>query len=306
MNSQPNHSEQADERSWIGESIGRSDRYKISELLRSESRFQSYLAEDQQLGRQVELCIYEKEHKSAASAQISILASLQHPSVRPVLDAFVHEDLAVHVLTELDGYNLADLLDGETALEAKELLNIAPQILDVLITLHDQGFLHLGLCPAHLNISTTWNSGCHYILHDFSNAQKIDETGLSEVTDSAMFRENYRFAPPEILGGDSADARSDLFSLGAVIYNLFSGSPPFDGEKPIQVSQSHQTDSPPQHLSELRADIPSELANWAMNLLQIDPSLRPASASEALASFEEIAKDLSFSTPNEEEAQQVA
>lgn len=279
-------------KSLTGRLCGANERYKIKELTGEISKVETYKAFDDKLNREVSLQIYSADQTDLAKSQLKIYATLQHPNVLPLLDATKIDDRSVQVLRQMEGFKLSELINGETGLAHEEIFNIIPQLLDVLITLHDLGYMHLGLNPASILLSTGWDTGCRYFLTSFINACEMDQDKTWAKPQPGMFRDFFTYSAPEVLNGGTADERSDLFSLGAVIYHSFCGTPPYVGDSPIEISSCHQK-TPPHHLGYFRPEIPSEIANWVMSLIAIEPSERPLNPLEALKSFQKVTESTS-------------
>lgn len=275
----------------IGRFCGPRDRYELKELVTEMPKVQIYNAHDDKLDREVTLTIFASGEDRLAQEQMKIFASFQHPSVSPLFDATKIDDRHVHVLRRVEGYRLNELINDETGLVAEEIFNFIPQLLDVLITLHDLEYLHLGLDPASVLLSNGWNTGYRYMISNFTNACKMDEKGAWSKPQPGMFRDCFSHSAPEVLNGGTADVRSDLFSLGSVIYQSFCGKAAYQGDSPIEISSSHQKDKP-DHLGYFRPEIPVELADWVMSLIAIEPKDRPATALDALKAFTEMTEPI--------------
>lgn len=275
----------------IGRCCGQGDRYQIKELVEEFSKVEVYHAYDDKLGRAVSLQIFVSGEDELAQKQKGIYTSFQHPNVCPILDATKIDDRPVHVLCEVKGFRLSELVNGETALAAEEIFNLAPHLLDVLVSLHGFGYVHLGLDPASILLSNGWNTGFRYLITNFTNAGKIDEDGAWFKPEPGMFRDCFAHSAPEVLNGGTADVRSDLFSLGSLIYQSFCGKVAYEGNSPIEISRAHQKDKP-EHLGYCRPEIPVKLADWVMSLIAVNPDERPKTALDALHTFTKITEPI--------------
>ena len=272
-----------------GQCCGLDDRYQIGSLLSESTKFQSYETYDEKLSRDVTLNIFPPKPEELAQPQLEIYSSIQHPNVCPLLDAGKTGDRQYLILRQVEGFRLENLVTKDTALAADEISGMINQLLDILITLHDKNYLHLGLAPSSILLSTSYNTECQYLITDFINASKMDEEGNWSEPKPGMFRDCFPHTAPEALNGGTADVRSDLFSLGALVYHAFCGHAPFEGNGPIEVSSSHQDAAKaPVHLSYKRPEVPDEIANWVMSLLEVDQNKRPKDALEALKSFQQL------------------
>ncbi len=266
--------------------IGPKQQYQLVEHLQANSHYDLFRAYDSFLNRHVSLCVFASESKDAADAQLEALASLSHPNILPLLDGFREEDHPVHVVKDIDPFLLSDLINEDTALDGEQINCLVPQLFDALIAFHENKTLHLGISPANISLYCSNDGRCRYTLLNLSFSKAMDEDGCCEDYDSSILQKQFHHVAPEALAVEKVDARADLFSLGASIYTLFSGQPPFDAESPIHLAESHRSDTP-KHLGSIRSDIPAPIADWVMNLLAVDPVERPKNAQAALEKFQE-------------------
>jgi serine/threonine-protein kinase len=215
------------------------------------------------------------------------LARLDHPNVVAVYDSGVDGEAGYLVMPMLSGPTL-DSLVAAGPLPLPLAVEYGRQAAAGLAAAHAAGLVHRDVSPANL------------ILHhdtvkivDFGVALMADSSRLT-VTGTVFATPNY--VSPEQAAGGRADARSDLYGLGAVLYALVAGEPPFSAEHPLGLIQHHLSTAPPR-LRELRPDAPAGLERLVVELMAKDPGARPASATSVERRLAEIAHGLQPEAP---------
>ena len=208
------------------------------------------------------------------SYEAQAAARLSHPNVVNVYD-FGHEGDAYFIVMELvEGETLAAMLHGEQRLPESVAIDYATQIAAGLAFAHRQGLLHRDVKPA--NILVTGDDVVK--LGDFGIARAVAENAIG-VTQPGMVMGSVAYVSPEQAQGRELDARSDLYSLGVVLYQMVTGRIPFNGETPVAVALKHVSEPAPQ-LDPARDGVSPALASIIATLLQKNPEDRFASATE--------------------------
>lgn len=208
------------------------------------------------------------------SYEAQAAARLSHPNVVNVYD-FGHEGDAYFIVMELvEGETLAAMLRGERRVPESVAIDYATQIAAGLAFAHRQGLLHRDVKPA--NILVTGDDVVK--LGDFGIARAVSENAIG-VTQPGMVMGSVAYVSPEQAQGQELDARSDLYSLGVVLYQMVTGRLPFNGETPVAVALKHVSESAPV-LDPVRDGISPALASIVATLLQKNPTDRFASATE--------------------------
>jgi hypothetical protein len=260
------------------EEIGRLGPYRVLKVLGAGGMGVVFQAEDPQLRRAVALKVMHPVMTHSASAcerflrEARAMAALEHDHIVPVYQ--VGEDCGVLFLAMplLKGETLEERLQRERKLPSIEVVRIARETAAGLAAAHECRLIHRDVKPSNL-----WLEGKtgRVKLLDFGLAQPADESG--HLTGSGMILGTPQYMAPEQACGIPADARSDLFSLGSVLYRMTTGELPFKGANAMQLVRSLELDQP-KPPRELAPEVPAELSELIMQLLAKDPARRIPSA----------------------------
>ena len=177
------------------------------------------------------------------------------------------------VMEFIDGKSLQEKVDAQGALELKEILRISMQIARGLAAAHEQGLVHRDIKPANILLE---NGVERVKLTDFGLARATDDVS---VTQTGQIAGTPQYMSPEQAEGGQLDARSDLFSLGSVLYTMCTGRPPFRADTAVAMLR-RVTDDDPRPIRQVNAEIPEWLDAITSKLLEKDPDHRFQSASE--------------------------
>jgi TolB-like protein/Tfp pilus assembly protein PilF len=272
--------------------------YRILERLGTGGMGDVWLAEDTRLHRRVALKMLRKELAESAEKrarferEAKAVAALSHPSI-----------VTLHAVEEIDGerFLAMEYLEGRTldqlvrpgGLPVAELLRVGAAVADALAAAHARGILHRDLKPSNVMVGA---DGRVKVL-DFGLAKLLRGDGLlGGGPETALTREGevlgtLHYSSPEQLQLKPLDARSDLYSLGALLFELASGDVPFRGDSTAQVVTEILCD-PPRRIDELDHRLPPELADLVASCLEKDPARRPESAVLMRDRLAEIARRL--------------
>ena len=277
-------------------------RYRIQRKLGAGGMADVYLAEDQELGRRVAIKILNGRHANDAQfierfrREAKNAAALNHPNIVSIYDRGEAEDTYYIAMEFLDGRTLKELIIGRGAAPINVAIEYARQILSALRFAHRHGIVHRDIKP-------------HNALVDGEGRVKVTDFGIaragtSQMTEAGSIVGTAQYLSPEQARGGEVDPRSDLYSLGIVLYELLTGKTPFDGETPVEIAMKHLS-ATPQPPSKLRPDIPPELDMVVLRALAKNPDDRYQSADEMEADLERVGRGARVSAATVDTATQV-
>jgi eukaryotic-like serine/threonine-protein kinase len=264
-------------------------RYRIMRKLGAGGMADVYLAEDQELGRRVAIKILNGRHANDDQfierfrREAKNAAALNHPNIVSIYDRGEAEDTYYIAMEFLDGRSLKELIVGRGAAPINVAIEYARQILSALRFAHRHGIVHRDIKP-------------HNVLVDGDGRVKVTDFGIaragtSQMTETGSIVGTAQYLSPEQARGGEIDPRSDLYSLGVVLYELLTGKTPFDGETPVEIAMKHLS-AVPKAPSKLRPDVPPELDKVVLRALAKNPDDRYQSADEMEADLERVARGL--------------
>ncbi|MGH9316990.1 MAG: serine/threonine-protein kinase PknK, partial [Thermoanaerobaculia bacterium] len=212
----------------------------------------------------------EIEERFQREAQI--VAQMDHPGIVPIYDVGRHEGSLFFVMPVVEGSNLRHLL-WEGSLLLGQVLDIAIQVAEALEYSHSRGIVHRDIKPENIMVARQDEESLRVRVMDFGLAHVSAE---SRLTKTGTLVGTVSYFSPEQVAAKTFDARSDIYSLGTVLYECLAGEPPFAGEvQSILYRIVHEIPQPPRALG---ADIREELQNIVLACLQKDPAKRPQRA----------------------------
>ena len=267
-------------------------RYRLLARLGSGGFGEVWRAEDTVLGRMVAVKTLAVAADDDAVVRRFVrearaLARLDHPNVVAVYDTGTEDGVGYVVMQLLAGPSLAALLAEQRPLPLADAVEYAGQAAAGLAAAHDAGIVHRDVSPANLILD---GAGTLKLV-DFGVARIEDAS--TELTATGTVFATAGYVSPEQAEGRPADARSDLYSLGCVLYALLAGRPPFTAEHPIGVIQQHLSSPSPAP----PAGAPRQLAELLAGLLAKDPRERPSSAAEVRQRLDEIRSPADATVP---------
>ncbi|WP_229403581.1 serine/threonine-protein kinase [Micromonospora okii] len=215
-----------------------------------------------------------------------LTARLDHPGVPAVYDLGQQAGRPYVVLQKIDGITLTDLVAEQGPLPFGWVAAIGAQISSILLAARRIDLVHRDLKPSNVMLDT---SGAVKVL-DFGLAAVHGDDRYSRITQSGQSLGTVGYMAPEQILGQPTDHRTDLYGLGATLFDLLTGRPPFD-DMTTMTTVRRQLDGPPPRPAPLRADIPAELDDLVHALLAVDPRDRPASAADAYSVLAPLSLD---------------
>ncbi|GAA5230386.1 Stk1 family PASTA domain-containing Ser/Thr kinase [Arthrobacter cryoconiti] len=247
-----------------------------------------YLATDIRLNRNIALKILHP-HLAMDDAFIERLkreawsaASLSHPHVVQIHDHGVSTEHAYLVLEYIHGQTLRDLINARGPMTPRQALQLLDPIVEGLAAAHGAGLVHRDVKPEN-------------VLLDTNNWVKIGDFGLSRAvtttTNTAPLMGTVGYIAPELVTGSGGDARSDIYSAGIILYELLTGSQPFEGDVSFAVAMAHVRDEVPRPSAAIPG-LPAEMDELVSYMCAKDPDNRPANGSALLEDLRHIRSTL--------------
>lgn len=273
--------------------IGRllDNRYEILEVIGTGGMAVVYKARCHRLNRLVAIKILKEEYSQDEEfrrrfhAESQAVAMLNHPNIVSVYDVSTSGDADYIVMELVDGMTLKQYMEKRGILNWKEALHFAMQIAKALEHAHNQGIVHRDIKP-------------HNVMILKNGSAKVTDFGIARIMSSqnTLTKEalgSVHYISPEQAKGGRVDNRSDLYSLGVVMYEMLTGRPPYDGESPVAVALQHINGGAPMP-STINPNIPGGLEQIIMHAMAVEPVRRYASATEMLYDMEEFRKNPSI------------
>lgn len=270
----------------IGRLIG--DRYQIEKLVARGGMATVYLAIDIRLERKVALKIIHPHLASDSTfrdkfiREARIAAKLSHPNLVNVFDQGEDGDLAFMAMEFVSGITLRDALKDFGALEGKRALELFEPMLSGLAAAHRAGILHRDLKPENVLLSDDGRIK----LGDFGLARDIDNH-----TSTGSLVGTVAYLSPELVMRGTADARSDVYAAGIMLFEMLTGRQPFEGEQAVQIAYQHANDTVPAP-SKFNSQVPALLDELVLWATARDANHRPVDAVELLAVVQRAKSEL--------------
>jgi serine/threonine-protein kinase len=257
------------------------DRYRLDEQVGRGGTATVWRGVDLDTGVPVAVKVLDRDQAARPVAlermrrEAETVARLEHPNIIASHDLGVDGDAGFMAMELVDGPTVADLLTTGGWLTVERAVAIAEQVCAALAAAHDAGVIHRDIKPGNLIVS---HSGTVKVC-DFGIARLQARDGDAALTAHSQAVGTCEYMAPEQAVGDPIDARTDLYSLGCVLYAMLTGRPPFVGDSAMAVLHQHLHKAPTP-VRTVRGDVPPALDQLVERLLAKDPAGRPATATE--------------------------
>ena len=254
----------------LGETFGG---YRIEALLGRGGMGSVYLATHERLDRKVAVKViaaelaHDETFRARFLGESQLAASLDHPNVIPIYDADEVDGVLYLAMRYVNGPSLQALVRERGPLSPAETLRIAEQIGGALDAAHAAGLVHRDVKPANILVA---EPGRHAYLCDFGLAKRTSSRG---VTRTGSFLGTVDYCSPEQIEGRPLDGRSDLYSLGCVLFNCLTARAPYERENDFAVLEAHLRDPPPS-LASVGTEAPAALDAVIAGATAKDPASR--------------------------------
>jgi serine/threonine-protein kinase len=242
-----------------------------------------YLAEQPELGRKVAIKVIAPTLSSDPAylerfrRESRLAAAIEHPNAIPIYEAGIAEgETPFLVMRYVDGFDLASLIRREGRLDAPRAARITGQVAGALDEAHARGLVHRDVKPANVLVEARRESEDAY-LTDFGLTKEVDAT--SGVTATGRWVGTIDYSSPEQIQGHQVDARSDVYSLGCVLFTALTGGPPFVRQEDVAKLYAHVSEPPPTP-STMASDVSADLDHVIARALAKDPNDRFPSAGD--------------------------
>ena len=268
-------------------------RYEIKEIIGVGGMANVYKAYDSIDDRVVAVKILRDEHMENDELlrrfrnESKAIAVLSHPNIVKVYDVSFNEDIQYIVMEHIDGITLKEYIEQQKVLRWKEAVHFTVQILRALQHAHDKGIVHRDIKPQNIMLL---EDGTIKVA-DFGIA-RFARASQHTVTDKAIGSVHY--ISPEQAKGELSDEKSDIYSIGVMLYEMTTGTLPFDADSPVSVALK-QIQSQAKRPRVINPDIPEGLEDITIRAMQKDPAKRYQSAAEMLRDIDEFKRDPSIS-----------
>src|SRR5205085_1372867 len=264
-------------------------RYRIIRKLGAGGMANVYLAEDQELGRRVAIKILDDRHAADDSfierfrREAKNAAGLSHPNIVSIYDRGEAEGTYYIAMEYLSGRSLKELIVSRGPTPVRIAIDYTRQILAAIGFAHRNGIVHRDIKP-------------HNVVVDADGRLKVTDFGIarsgaSQMTEVGSIIGTAQYLSPEQAKGAPVDQRSDVYSVGIVLYEMLTGQVPFTGDTPLEIAMKHLSEIP-RPPSELRPEVPHDLDSVVLRVLAKDPAERYQSAEEMDADLARVAEGL--------------
>lgn len=278
-------------------------RYEITELIGIGGMAHVYKAIDLMENKVVAVKILKMEFAESEEFlrrfrnESKAIAVLSHPNIVKIFDVGFSDEINFIVMEYIDGITLKEFMEQQQVLRWKDALHFITQILRALQHAHDRGIVHRDIKPQNIML---FSDGSIKVM-DFGIARfsRIDGKTISDKTIGSV-----HYISPEQAKGDFTDERSDLYSVGVMLYEMLTGQKPFDGDNPVAVALMHMQDTPT-YPRDVNPSIPMALEEIILHAMEKNPAKRYQSASEMIKDIDMFKIDQSivfgYNSSDEEE-----
>jgi tetratricopeptide (TPR) repeat protein len=276
---------------------GLAERYRIQRELGRGGMATVYLAEDVKHHRPVAIKVLSPELASVLGhdrflREIEVAAQLTHPHILPLHDSGTSAGLLYYVMPYIEGETLRDRVSREKQLPVDEAVDITRKVAAALAHAHSRGVIHRDIKPENILLADG-----EPIVADFGIAKAVTAAGGQHLTETGMALGTAAYMSPEqALGESDLDARSDIYSLGTVLYEMLAGQPPYSGATAQAIMARRMTDPVPP-LRTVRELVPSTLQQVVEKALARLPADRYSSGQAFAAALTAPASGAAIPTP---------
>jgi serine/threonine-protein kinase len=268
--------------------VALADRYRIERELGAGGMATVHLAHDLKHDRKVALKVLRAELAAVIGVErflneIRVTANLQHPHILPLYDSGAVDGVLYYVMPYVEGETLADRLRREKQLSVADSVRIATEAAAALDYAHRHGIVHRDIKPANILLQ---DGGV--LVADFGIALALRAAGGDRITETGLSLGTPHYMSPEQAAGDrDVDLRTDIYALGAVLYEMLAGEPPHTGNTAQAIISRVMTEEP-RALTTVRSSVPDHVSDAVDTALSKVPADRFASAAEFATALRDV------------------
>lgn len=257
------------------------DRYEIDSVVGEGGMAKVFRGTDNVLGRTVAVKVlgsqFARDETSVTRfrREAQSAASLNHPNVVSVYDTGSDDGVHWIVMEYLEGRTLKEVIGDEGPLDPERATTIARDVALALSTAHERGLVHRDVKPANIMITPSGETK----VMDFGIARAVTSTGDPTLTRTGFVMGTAAYLSPEQAEGKPVDARSDIYSLGCVVYEMLAARPPFHGDSPVAVASKHLSEEA-EPISRFNPTVPPQVEEVVARAMRKNPDQRYQDARE--------------------------
>lgn len=259
----------------ITEALG--NRYQVRRELGRGGMATVFLARDVRHERDVALKVLREDLDIGPNRflrEIKVAAGLRHPNILPLHDSGEAGHLLFYVMPYVAGLSLQDRLKQKPPLDSRDALIIGAEVSEALAYAHKHGVVHRDVKPGNILLEDG-----HAVVTDFGIARALEATGDEPITRAGVAVGTPAYMSPEQVAGENVDGRSDIYSLGCVLFEMFAGDPPFSGSTPMAIMAARIA-APAPRLRDRVPGISDQIDAVVAQALATDPAERYQTADE--------------------------
>ncbi len=258
----------------LAESLG--ERYRVRRELGRGGMATVYLAHDVRHDREIALKVLRPDLAIGAERflrEIKVAAGLRHPNILPLHDSGAAGEYLWYVMPYVPGLSLQDRLAQDRVLSPRDAMVIGAEVAEALDHAHRHGVIHRDIKPGNILLEDG-----HAVVTDFGIARAVSQAGDDRITHAGIVVGTPAYMSPEQVTGEAQiDGRSDVYSLGCVLFEMLSGSTPFRGSNSMAVMSARLTQPVPR-LRDVAPNVAHEIAEVVTHAIAVDPADRYATA----------------------------